>query len=232
MQPNILQQTGQMMAAPKQFDWPRSASDKEVDPKEDLRGVHWALSYVPNQPSKTETKMAYIQHPSYRRQASVENGADLKASHIDLSVGESRSGKHWQSALTAEMSRNAADKFNCKQPGGFQQLGAELRKSSLSFGDRADGGSAHETEQKARYGAPPPVEQATSFADTVGKDLRASHIDIANGRDTRASHWQSMQSSEMAEFAKEKFNCRKPAGFDHLIAELRKSSVPLGGLGR
>eukprot|EP00435_Cladocopium_sp_Y103_P062023 s321_g23.t1 len=34
----------------------------------------------------------------------------------------------------------------------------------------------------------------------------------------------------LAMHAKEKFSCRKPEGFYHLIAQLRKSSVPLGGL--
>ena len=62
----------------------------------------------------------------------------------------------------------------------------------------------------------------------VGKDLRASHIDIANGAEKSCGHWRAVQTSEMAQNAREKFSCRKPEGYYHLIAELRKSSVPLG----
>jgi len=209
-------------------NWPAEPVDHQEDPKESLRGVHWKLSYVGTETPKTETKLAYIQHGKYMRQGAVENGDDLKASHIDLAVGQSRSGKDWQAAQTAEMSRHEAAKFACEKPQGFEQLGEELRKSSVSFSERPEQSST-ETEQKARFATPPHVEQAASFADTVGKDLRSSHIDISNGNSQSVAHWKSMQTSEMDEYAREKFNCKKPAGFDHLIAELRKSSVPLGG---
>eukprot|EP00441_Pelagodinium_beii_P043391 CAMPEP_0197651402 /NCGR_PEP_ID=MMETSP1338-20131121/32324_1 /TAXON_ID=43686 ORGANISM="Pelagodinium beii, Strain RCC1491" /NCGR_SAMPLE_ID=MMETSP1338 /ASSEMBLY_ACC=CAM_ASM_000754 /LENGTH=221 /DNA_ID=CAMNT_0043226025 /DNA_START=47 /DNA_END=712 /DNA_ORIENTATION=- len=210
------------------MNWPMDPVDPQADPKEDLRGVHWKLSYVGTQVAQTETKLSYIKHGTYRKQAKVENGDDLKASHIDLSVGQSRSGKHWQSAQTAEMSRNTVAKYACGKPQGFEQLGEELRKSSVSFSERPSMGN-FQTQQKASYQTPPHVQQAASFADTVGKDLRSSHIDIANGKDKSTAQWKAMQTSEMDEYAREKFDCKKPAGFDHLIAELRKSSVPLGG---
>ena len=35
------------------------------------------------------------------------------------------------------------------------------------------------------------MQQFASFADTVGKDLRASHIDIANGAEKSCAHWKA-----------------------------------------
>mmetsp|Transcript_18907 Transcript_18907/g.44874 ORF Transcript_18907/g.44874 Transcript_18907/m.44874 type:complete len:238 (-) Transcript_18907:66-779(-) len=229
MQAKVLQRSGSMVASRPKIDWPRPEQKHEVDAKADLRGVHWQLSYMATSPEQSQTKQAYIKHPSYQRRAAVENGADLKSSHIDLAFGASKSCKHWSSALTEEMSRNQDEKFNCKKPEGFEFLGAELRKSSISFGERSEENLL--SHQKQQFTAPPKVKQMASFADTVGKDLRASHIDIANGADKSSSHWKAVQTSEMAQFAREKFECRKPEGYCHLIAELRKSSVPLGGLG-
>eukprot|EP00435_Cladocopium_sp_Y103_P061195 s321_g22.t2 len=45
------------------------------------------------------------------------------------------------------------------------------------------------------------ADQIASFADTVGKDLRASHIDIANGAEKSCAHWKAVQASEMANYA-------------------------------
>lgn len=227
MENKMLQRSGSMVAR-RDIQWPRPKQATEVDAKADLRGVHWQLSYLQTTPGQTETKEAYIQHPKYQRRQAVENGDDLRASHIDLAFGASRSCKHWVAALTDEMSRNEEDKFNCKRPDGFEALGTELRKSHISFGERYE--PTCQSQQKVNFGAPPKVSQLASFADTVGKDLRASHIDIANGAEKSCAHWKAMQTSEMARNAKEKFSCRKPEGFYHLIAELRKSSVPLGGL--
>ncbi|CAE7939063.1 TH1 [Symbiodinium necroappetens] len=89
----------------------------------------------------------------YQRRAAVENGADLKSSHIDLAFGASKSCKHWSSALTEEMSRNQDEKFNCKKPEGFEFLGAELRKSSISFGERSEENLL--SHQKQQFTAPP-----------------------------------------------------------------------------
>ncbi|CAK9036446.1 Hypothetical protein (Fragment) [Durusdinium trenchii] len=227
MQNKTLQRSGSMVARQK-IQWPKEQQATDVDAKADLRGVHWQLSYLPSHYGQTETKEAYIKHPRYQREKMVENGDDLRAPHIDLAFGASKSCKHWVAALTDEMSRNEYDKFHCKKPDGFEALGAELRKSHISFGERSEVGA--QSHQKMAFGAPPKVAQMASFADTVGKDLRASHIDIANGAEKSCGHWKAVQTSEMAQYAREKFSCRKPEGFYHLIAELRKSSVPLGGL--
>ncbi|CAJ1352768.1 unnamed protein product, partial [Effrenium voratum] len=132
---------------------PKSPQNSKVDAKEDLRGVHWQLSYSPTQYGQTETKEAYIPHGAYQRRKMVENGDDLKSSHIDLAFGASKSCKHWVAALTDEMSRNEADKFNCKQPEGFQSLGAELRMSHISFGERDERPTM--SNLKENFGAPP-----------------------------------------------------------------------------
>eukprot|EP00930_Biecheleria_cincta_P021123 TRINITY_DN15723_c0_g1_i2.p1 TRINITY_DN15723_c0_g1~~TRINITY_DN15723_c0_g1_i2.p1 ORF type:complete len:225 (-),score=45.93 TRINITY_DN15723_c0_g1_i2:97-771(-) len=211
-------------------NWPPVRKLTSDDAKADLRGVHWALSYSAPTLRQTVTKDSYIHHGKYSKPAAVDNGDDLKASHIDMAVGVPRTCSHWQAAQSAEMSRNAAAKFSCEKPKGFEQLGEELRKSSVTFSDRKL--PEQLTEQKRSFGQPEYIEQAASYAASLGKDLRASHIDVANGRDKNCGHWQGMQKFEMHEYAKEKFACKKPAGFDHLIAELRKSNVPLGGLGK
>ena len=40
------------------------------------------------------------------------------------------------------------------------------------------------------------MQQFASFADTVGKDLRASHIDIANGAEKSCAHWKAGDVSQ------------------------------------
>ncbi|CAE7548782.1 thiED [Symbiodinium pilosum] len=122
MQAKVLQRSGSMVASRQKIDWPRPEKNHEVDAKADLRGVHWQLSYMTTAPEQSQTKQAYIKHPSYQRRAAVENGDDLKASHIDLAYGANKSCKHWVAALTDEMSRNQHEKFNCKKPQGVDPV--------------------------------------------------------------------------------------------------------------
>eukprot|EP00933_Yihiella_yeosuensis_P028048 TRINITY_DN21856_c0_g1_i1.p1 TRINITY_DN21856_c0_g1~~TRINITY_DN21856_c0_g1_i1.p1 ORF type:complete len:223 (+),score=57.54 TRINITY_DN21856_c0_g1_i1:49-717(+) len=215
------------MAEQKPFvpQWPKPPVLTEDDAKADLRGVHWQLSFVDHGPGKSEARQNYVDK-GFAKPDAFDHSAELKASHIDLAVGCDRSCKHWQSSLTAEMSRNEESKFACGQPKGFDELAHELRKSSVSFSDRAIAPS--QSEQKCRFNVPPKVEQAPNVAETVGKDLRASHIDISNGGGTSCAHWQAAGQAEMSAYAKEKFECKKPGGFEALGKELRKSSVPLG----
>eukprot|EP00442_Polarella_glacialis_P024640 CAMPEP_0115070530 /NCGR_PEP_ID=MMETSP0227-20121206/13165_1 /TAXON_ID=89957 /ORGANISM="Polarella glacialis, Strain CCMP 1383" /LENGTH=222 /DNA_ID=CAMNT_0002457055 /DNA_START=158 /DNA_END=826 /DNA_ORIENTATION=+ len=214
------------------LEWPKVPKKSEADGRADLTAVHWSLSFTSTQMPKTEAKTAYINYGKVKRTGAFELGDDLKASHIDLSVGQSRTGKHWQSSQSSEMFRNAAQKFGCAKPEGLGHLGEELRKSSISFSDRDEGSAFPQSEQKSRFITPAKVEQAPNVAETVGKDLRASHIDIANGANTECKHWKSMLNLEMEKNAKEKFECRKPTAFEHLSKELRKSSVPLGNINR
>ena len=106
-----LQRSGSMVARQK-IDWPKD-QQHVVDAKSVLRGVHWQLSYLHTKVGQTETKEAYIPHARYERRKMVENGDDLRASHIDLAFGANKSCKHWVAALTDEMSRNEYEKFHC-----------------------------------------------------------------------------------------------------------------------
>mmetsp|Transcript_33110 Transcript_33110/g.83771 ORF Transcript_33110/g.83771 Transcript_33110/m.83771 type:complete len:227 (+) Transcript_33110:113-793(+) len=216
------------MAGVTKFKWPReSKTALHADPKADLRGVHWQLGYRDFDPARTEAKLRYL--PTHGAQPTVldpEQAKELRRSHVDLAVAEEKTGRAWKAVMTDEMSRNAGDKFGCRKPQGFEALSVELRKSSVSLSDLSI--APGKSEQKLRYAMPPPFNQAKSYADTLGKDLRASHYDMSNGREKIARDWMSAQQAEMSRHVREKFDCEKPSGMDALSKELRKSSIPLG----
>mmetsp|Transcript_92189 Transcript_92189/g.192763 ORF Transcript_92189/g.192763 Transcript_92189/m.192763 type:complete len:224 (+) Transcript_92189:137-808(+) len=213
----------------KSVNWPRDSRTNlhQADAKADLRGVHWQIGYRPGEATQTESKHKYVNHRGSPAVLNEAKAAELRRSHIDLAVGADKSSKQWETVMTGDMCRNASEKFGCKKPEGFQALGAELRKSSVSISDQTT--PPPHSELKDRFGPPPKFEQAKSYADSLGKELRSSRIDIANGQEKIARNWESSMRAEMGRHAKEKFLYQQPAGFQHLIAELRKSSVPLPG---
>jgi len=72
------------------------------------------------------------------------------------------------------------------------------------------------------------VDPMASYSDTLGKDLRCSHIDVAFGKLKTGKHWQSEAISAMNTESSKKWACRQPEGFEKLGKELRKTNITLG----
>uniref|UniRef100_A0A7S1MLL4 Uncharacterized protein n=1 Tax=Alexandrium catenella TaxID=2925 RepID=A0A7S1MLL4_ALECA len=209
---------------PQQPIWP-APKQPALSAKEDLRGVHWATGFRSLPSSKSETRSQYIPHENVATPTEVPS--HLRQSHWDLAFGSEKTGREWQSVLTEQMSSNLESKFGCSKPEGMKGIASELRRSSiaLSCGNLV----AYQSEQHSRY-QPNNGRPAESYSDLLGKDLRASHIDIANGQDKSTRTWRGVNKGDMSQHAREKYQCEKPRGFEELSKELRKSSVPLGGL--
>merc|ERR1712225_6750 len=127
------------------------------------------------------------------------------------------------------MSRHAKDKFEAKQPTGFRHLIKELRKSNLPLTDPRPMPRA-QSEVQFQFVEKPYSAQA-SYAATLGKDLRASHIDIAQGHEKTTKNWVPVCHGALNDNQEAKWSCKQPDAFDQLGIELRKSSVPLSGAG-
>jgi len=68
----------------------------------------------------------FTSNPSY----AATLGKDLRKSHFDINH-EPKATTGWMPQAKAAMVDNLEAKWNCKQPEGFQELGVELRKSSV-----------------------------------------------------------------------------------------------------
>lgn len=197
-----------------------------------LKKSHIQLSHRPDlEPAKTETKMRFVPKRS-EAQGLARDPAELRKSHIDLAIADSKSGKAWSSVLKSTMSDSEDVKFKAERPKGFEELGEELRKSSvLLHAGRHDFRSQSlpvpRSTQKLSYD-PKPISKTLGFAETIGKELQVSSIDVAAGEKKTAAPWQSHQHAIMGDQNDKKWACEKPKGFDHLIAELRKTNITLG----
>lgn len=205
-----------------------------------LRKSHIALSHRPDREvAKTETKMRFVpQKIEIAESYADTNGAELRKSNIDLAVGQSKSGKDWKSVQTSEMSATEGEKFACRKPQGFEQLGAELRKSNVVLhAGRHDFRSRslpiHRSTTHLAY-VPRSGGAQENLASSLGVELRTSSIDVAFGglHKNSASHgtpsWQSQQHGIMASHQESKWAARRPAGFEFLKKELQKTNVTLG----
>lgn len=198
-----------------------------------LRQSHITLSHRPTPLAKSEAQLRWVpQKIEVAESFADTNGAELRKSNIDLAVAESKSGKGWSSVNKSTAESCADQKFACKQPEGFQSLGEELRKSSvLLHAGRHDFRSAslpvHKSESKREF-HPHAISSVQSFADTLGKELRTSSFDYSYGVSKSSAGWQSQQHQIMGGCQKEKWACKQPEGFYHLIAELKKSNITLG----
>lgn len=199
-----------------------------------LRQSHIQLSLrADQQPPKTETRISYQQRKAEITKGFADtNGEELRRSNIDLGVAGNKSGRDWSSVLKSSMSQAADKKFACEKPQGFEELGVELRKSNvLLHAGRHDFRSSSlpiaRSETKIQYGLKP-ASPTQGYAETLGKQLRTSSIDVAGGGSRASADWQSQQHTTMLEQNDDKWACKKPEGFYHLIAELRKTNVTLG----
>jgi len=199
-----------------------------------LRKSHIQLSHRADlQPANTESKSRFIKRPAEMAQSfSDANGAELRATHIDLAVAGSKSMKDEHSVLKNSMSQGSDQKWACAKPHGFEELGAELRKSNvLLHAGRHDFRTTalpvHQSETKLQY-PEKPICAEVGFGATLGKQLRTSSIDVSYGVPKTCTDWQSAQHAMLGDNMKSKWACKKPEGFYHLIAELRKTNVTLG----
>jgi len=200
-----------------------------------LRKSHIQLSHSSEQETRTEAKMRFVPQKIDMAESFADtNGAELRKSNIDLAFGVPKTGKEWLSVNRATANDNADAKFAAKKPKGFEMLGEELRKSNvLLHAGRHDFRSASvpipRSEARSQFidkGPSPTV----GFAETLGKELKTSNIDVAFGSLSKpnATQWQSQMHAIMANKNDDKWACKKPEGFYHLIAELKKTNITLG----
>jgi hypothetical protein len=199
-----------------------------------LRKSHIQLSHREDKKAaQTEAKMRYVPQKIEVVQSYADtNGADLKKSNIDLAVGQDKSGQGWTSVLKSSMSSGEEAKFACKKPEGFEMLGEELRKSSvLLHAGRHDFRSEklpqHRSEAKNQF-TTKPISPTVNFAATVGVALRTSSIDFDPGVPKTCTSWKSQQHAIMGDNGEKKWRPQRAEGFNHLIAELRKTNITLG----
>lgn len=175
---------------------------------------------------KSEIKRHYTPKPWGPAQLNGELKRFLKQTSVDNAYGQPKNCSDWQSAQKEALGANAQDKYGSKPPDAFDNLKAELRRSSVPM--KMEGCASSPgmlSESKGAY-VEQPYERA-EYQSQLAEDLRRSHVDIANGAPKSASHWRGEGGKAMAQHAREKFECAKPKAFDHLSTELRKSSVPL-----
>jgi hypothetical protein len=217
----------EVMAAVAKKETPESLKLGTVLRQSHVRLGTKCLAAPPGQSS--ESRMQYTAKPQSKSANFNHLGAELRKANIDHSYGQSKTCSHWTAVDREEMSRNAVEKFACETPQGFQHLAKELRKSSLPIKDLREQPKAT-TESRLAY-VEKPYSAQQSYADTLGKDLRASHIDIAQGHEKSTRNWVPVCHSALNANQEEKWACEKPSAFDQLGVELRKSSVPLSGAG-
>jgi hypothetical protein len=185
------------------------------------------LAAPPGQTSEQRTQ--YVEQPRSKNVNFNHLGAELRKANIDNAYGHEKKCNHWTSVDREEMSRHAADKFACRIPSGFQHLQKELRKSNLPLQDPRPVPRS-QSETRSKY-VEKPYSAQQSYASTLGKDLRASHIDIAQGHEKHTRSWVPCTMASLDDHHEEKWACKQPEAFDQLGIELRKSSVPLSGAG-
>lgn len=197
-----------------------------------LRRSHIQLSHRPDQqPPKSEARTRFEKRQADPSKSFADtNGEELRRSNINLAVAPGKT--EWSSVLKSSIAQGSDKKFACEIPQGFEELGVELRKSNvLLHAGRHDFRSTslpvHRSESKSQFG-PKPASPTKSYAESLGKELRTSNIDVACGGSRTSADWRSQQHSTMLEQNDDKWACRKPEGFYHLIAELRKTNVTLG----
>jgi len=219
--------------AVKSVNWPKSHEQTKAEAKEDLRGVHWATSFRRLDTTDTEQRHRFKEQPPSASAHDRRIPGRLRDSHIDLAFGCDKSSKGWTSEQSDVLARNMESKFGCKGPEGRKDVALQMRRSnvSLSCGSLL----AYETEQRKSFAAPK-VEPRFSapvaaMSKTLGLELRRSSFDIANGQDKTEATWKGVLKSEMSQYARQKYEIEKPKVEEHLMKELRQSSVPLGGVG-
>lgn len=192
------------------------------------------LDARPGQTSEQRTQ--YVNFGEKGKKSSNFNhlGAELRKENIDHAYGHVKTCSHWTSVDREEMSRHAKDKFACEMPSGFQHLIKELRKSNLPLTDPRPMPRT-QSESQFQYTEKPYSAQA-SYAATLGKDLRASHIDIAQGHAKTTRNWVPVCHAALNDNSETKWACDPPDPAElqrriQLGIELRKSSVPLSGAG-
>jgi len=196
-----------------------------------LRKSHIQLSHDKDKVALTESRIRFGPKKGELAEA-FDLGPELRATHIDLGVASDKSGKEWTSVMKSTLASNSDKKFACAKPQGFEQLGEELRKSSVMLhAGRHDFRSPTQpvrmSESKSAFDIKP-ISKTLGFAATLGKELRTSSIDVAYGVEKTCNHWQSAQHAVMGADLNDKFACKKQKGFEHLAVELRKTSVTLG----
>lgn len=176
----------------------------------------------------TEQRLNYVKKPSPHTHIDGDPGKDSRKGNIDHSYGHPKNCKDWIPEQLAVMSAHSVEKYKAERPSGFEALAKELRKSSVPIPNGPhiplDGVSSLQSAFTPKW-----QPMAENLASTLGKDLRASHIDLGGGAPRPGQHWMSMQQDDMTRHAQQKFANRKQAGFDDLAVELRKSNVPLAG---
>lgn len=184
---------------------------------------------------KSEARDRYRQFPIVRTIGFQHLGEELRKANIDHAYGQDKGCSHWKPAGQDEMSKHAAEKFACGVPQGFQHLAKELRRSNVPMCDGSYGKNRTNplwrSEAVSRFTEQPMILEK-GYSDTLGKDLRESHISIGSSKERSARDWIPVTRSSMTDHAEEKWSCTKPQGFEELGVELRKSSVPLSGAGQ
>lgn len=183
----------------------------------------------PDAMSMSEARKNYRPKPLPPPASNIEKQkAELSKCHIDHAYGHEKSCKDWKPVMAAEMDKNKDEKFGCSKPQGLGHLKAELRRSNVPMRmEPARYSPDMKSSMKAQFVAPPVIRRSVSCATFTAKDLRASHVNIAEGPARTCSDWKPMSYMAMSEHEREKYECEKPRGLEHLGKELRKSSVPL-----
>jgi hypothetical protein len=207
-----------------------------------LSQVQLGSAYPLDDEAERKISMARLSYPPRPVERFFTDGAEkkraLQNSSIDLAFGCDKSGKTWQSDIKEKLAGCLAAEAGPRQrPQACD--GTYLRKSAVplpgpSIDDEDLSGGIDKssiTETKASFSAPSEkgtIELAKSFAPTLGKDLQASHFEIANGQRKTCGGWKAAQKEEMALNATQKYAAERPTAFEHLSKELRQSSLFIG----
>lgn len=201
-----------------------------------LRKSHVVMSMRTEPPAQTEAKRRWTQPPKMKQAESYADIriAELRKANIDLAVADPKSAKDWTSVLKSVHSSHADKKFACSKPQGFQELGEELRKSSVllhagKHDFRSEAEPVRRSEAASSFDVKP-IPENINF-NHLGEEARTSSFEYSYGTDKRAKGWESQQHSIFGDNQEAKWKCRQPEGFYHLIAELKKSNVTFGSDG-
>mmetsp|Transcript_1245 Transcript_1245/g.1554 ORF Transcript_1245/g.1554 Transcript_1245/m.1554 type:complete len:290 (-) Transcript_1245:144-1013(-) len=207
----------------------REACSKKEEPEslqlgKELRKSHIQLSYVGGSLGKSESKLRYTPLPY----AKCESCKAIKSNNIDLAVGESKSTTGWAPVGRSDLALGSAEKFSAIKPKAFEELGHELRKSSIPIrmDDAIVMDKGTRSEAKSQF-TRKPIYGVDNYSKTLGKDLRTSHLDFGGG-DRSAAAWRGLGTESMNCGEAEKFSCQRPEGFDELGVQLRQTSIDLG----
>lgn len=180
---------------------------------------------------RSETKDRFNNKPLTDLRHSGEGNKASRKTNFELGYGPDQDSKTWCPEQGRALSSHLNEKYALGTPSDFSDLAKELRKSNIPIGisaSRSTGSlTRYRSEFKDRF-ATHHVPKAPSFMDTLGKDLRSSHIDFANGGTRTANPWLGVASEDMAKNFHAKFGCEKPTALADLVQQVRKSSVLLG----